>query len=57
VSGDAGPDYAVRASTNLLNWETIFSTNSPAMPFNWSDTNANLYPFRFYQVILGPPLP
>jgi len=57
VSGDTGPDYAIRATTNFVDWETIFSTNSPAMPFNWSDTNANLYPSRFYQVILGPPLP
>jgi len=57
VSGDTGPDYAIRATTDFVTWQTIFSTNSPAMPFNWSDTNANLYPFRFYQVILGPPLP
>jgi len=57
VSGDTGPDYAVRATTNFLDWETIFATNSPAMPFNWTDTNASLYPLRFYQIQAGPPLP
>jgi len=57
VSGDVGPDYTIRATVDFITWQTIFSTNSPAMPFNWSDTNANLHPFRFYQVIIGPPLP
>jgi pectin methylesterase-like acyl-CoA thioesterase len=57
VTGDTGPDYAIRASTNLVNWETIFTTNSPAMPFTWADPNAPLHPFRFYQVLVGPPLP
>ncbi len=57
VSGDTGPDYAVRASTNLVDWETIFTTNSPAMPFNWSDPNAGSYDQRYYQIKAGPPLP
>ena len=33
VSGQNGPDYAVETSTNLLVWNTLFITNSPAMPF------------------------
>ena len=57
VSGDIGPDYAVRASTNLVDWETIFTTNSPAMPFNWSDPSAGSYDQRYYQIKAGPPLP
>jgi hypothetical protein len=57
VSGDLGPDYAVRASTNLVDWEVIFTTNSPAMPFNWSDPNAGSYDQRYYQIKAGPPLP
>ena len=57
VTGDLGPDYAVRASTNLVDWEVIFTTNSPAMPFNWSDPNAGSYDQRYYQIKAGPPLP
>ncbi len=57
VSGMAGPDYAVLYSTNLLNWSTVFETNSPPMPFTWVDTNASLTnPASYYQVLLGSPL-
>jgi hypothetical protein len=57
VSGMGGPDYAVLYSTNLLNWSTIFETNSPPMPFTWLDTNASLTnPASYYQVLLGSPL-
>jgi len=34
------PDDAVQASKNLLDWNTLFITNSPMMPFSWTDTNA-----------------
>lgn len=54
VDGDFGPDYSIQTSTNLLDWATVFSTNSPALPFNWLDpepANANL---RFYRILLGP---
>jgi pectate lyase len=59
VAGEVGPDYAVQASTNLslTNWQTIFTTNSPPTPFNWIDTNTDVFPIRFYRVVLGPPLP
>jgi hypothetical protein len=56
ISGQSGPDYAVETSTNLTQWSTAFITNSPALPFVWTDTNAAL-PQRFYRVKLGPPLP
>jgi hypothetical protein len=57
VSGQAGPDYAVQISTNLINWSTLFITNSPLMPFQWTDTNAATLPARFYRIQVGPPLP
>jgi hypothetical protein len=57
VSGQAGPDYAVQVSSNLLNWSTPFITNSPAMPFSWTDTNAATLPVQFYRIKVGPPLP
>jgi hypothetical protein len=56
VSGQSGPDYAVETSTNLSQWSTAFITNSPAVPFTWTDTNS-ADPQRFYRVKLGPPLP
>ena len=57
VSGQSGPDYAVQVSTNLVDWSTLFTTNSPAMPFEWMDTNAPGLPVQFYRVEVGPPLP
>ena len=54
VTGDAGPDYTVQASTNLANWLNLFTTNSPALPFNWFDSDAGNFPQRFYRVLLGP---
>ncbi|HEU6447399.1 MAG TPA: hypothetical protein VFV23_03050, partial [Verrucomicrobiae bacterium] len=56
ISGQSGPDYAVETSTNLMQWNTVFVTNSPALPFIWTDTNAT-DPQRFYRIKLGPPLP
>ena len=56
VSGDPGPDYAIEASTNLVDWASVCTTNAPAMPFNWSDANANERPARFYRALLVPPV-
>lgn len=57
VSGDAGPDYVVQGSTNLTDWKTLLVTNSPTMPFLWTDTNAAVLPAQLYRVAVGPPLP
>ena len=56
INGQTGPDYAVQASSNLTSWNTIFITNSPAMPFTWN-TNTSASPAQFYRVKVGPPLP
>jgi hypothetical protein len=56
VSGQSGPNYAIETSTNLTEWSSVFITNSPALPFNWTDAATNS-PLRFYRVKLGPPLP
>jgi hypothetical protein len=56
VSGQSGPDYGIQASTNLTQWTTVFTTNSPTMPFIWQNlaaTNAEDY----YRIVVGPPLP
>jgi hypothetical protein len=56
VSGQSGPDYAIETSTNLVQWSNVFITNSPTLPFNWTDAATNS-PQRFYRIKLGPPLP
>ncbi len=57
ISGVTGPDYAVQGSTNLTDWSTFFITNSPMMPFLWTDTNTASLPAQFYRIKAGPPLP
>ena len=57
VNGQSGPDYAVQASTDLVNWQTVFTTNSPAMPFQWADPDTGTLLMRFYRIVVGPPLP
>jgi len=53
-----GPDYAVLGSSNLINWSTLFITNSPpTASFEWTDTNALILPAQFYRIKTGPPLP
>ena len=54
ISGDYGPDYTVQASTNLSVWTPVYSTNSPALPFEWLDATASNWPARYYRLQLGP---
>jgi hypothetical protein len=54
ITGDTGPDYSVQASTNLVNWAIIFTTNQPTLPLTWTDTNAISFATRFYRILLGP---
>ena len=57
LSGQVGPDYAILTSTNLTNWDVLIITNSPPMPISIVDTNTAAYPFKFYRLKAGPPLP
>ncbi|HZL44261.1 MAG TPA: putative Ig domain-containing protein, partial [Verrucomicrobiae bacterium] len=57
VNGDTGPDYEIQSSSNLVDWVSAFTTNSPAMPFNWTDPSAGTSPSLFYRIVVGPPLP
>jgi hypothetical protein len=54
ISGATGFNYTVQASTNLMTWSNLFVTNPAAMPFTWRDTNTQVFPQRFYRVLLGP---
>ena len=54
ISGDFGPDYKVMASTNLVNWTLLQTTNSPALPYLFIDSSSSNYMQRYYRVLLGP---
>jgi autotransporter-associated beta strand protein len=58
VSGEAGPDYSVYATTNLAsgsaNWEWLLTTNPSTLPFRYTDPVATNFSQRFYRVRLGP---
>jgi hypothetical protein len=53
ITGPVGPDYTLLTSTNLPNWQPLFTTNSPLTPFTLTVTNQN-DPARFYQIQVGP---
>ncbi len=53
ANGDPGPDYTIQFSTNLITWANCFTSNSPPLPFDWTDSNS-LLPQRFYRLLLGP---
>ena len=51
VTGTPGINYTVQASTNLVNWLSIYTNNSP---FIFTDPYASNYPTRFYRTVGGP---
>ncbi len=54
ITGNAGPDYLIQASTNLVNWNEVTNLASPVLPFTWTDPDAANFNQRFYRVFLGP---
>lgn len=56
VNGANGPDYQIQASTNLTDWSAVFTTNTPLLPFAWTNSNTGL-PRNFFRIQVGPPLP
>ena len=57
VNGDSGPDYLIQVTTNLgapNSWTSVFTNNSPVLPFSWMDANTSNYPARCYRVTLAP---
>ncbi len=54
VSGDAGFDYYLQASTNLTDWQTVFTNLNASPPWLWTDTETTNFSRRFYRVLLGP---
>ncbi len=54
VTGPLGPDYVIRATTNLVDWTDLATNAAPVTPFNHTDVNAGLFGNRFYGVRLSP---
>ena len=52
ISGATGLNYVVQASTNLVGWSNIFSTNLTVSPLLWADSNTPSYLKRFYRVFI-----
>jgi len=51
LSGTAGRSFVLQASTNLVAWMPILTNSSPDATFDFTDTNANNYPCRFFKVV------
>ncbi len=54
IAGPGGWNYTVQASTNLMAWENVFTTNPVALPLSWTDDSTTNFSRRFYRVLLGP---
>ena len=54
IAGAAGFTYALQASTNLLNWETLCTNVSGSVPLQWNDSRGGEFFRRFYRVVLQP---
>ena len=54
VSGAANADYTLLTSTNLVNWQAMFTTNLVYLPFTFADTNSATNSARFYRIRIGP---
>ncbi len=53
VTGTAGTNYIVQGATNLAttNWLALFTNTAP---FNFVETNASVFPQRFYRAVFLP---
>jgi uncharacterized repeat protein (TIGR01451 family) len=52
TASDLTGSTSIQASTNLVNWTTIFTTNSTAA-FTFTDPNKTNFSHRFYRVLTG----
>jgi glucuronoarabinoxylan endo-1,4-beta-xylanase len=54
VNGTQGPDYTLLASTDLVNWQPLFTSNSPPMPLTLALPFSNTNPAQFYRIQISP---
>ncbi|HEY4414131.1 MAG TPA: immunoglobulin domain-containing protein [Verrucomicrobiae bacterium] len=53
VNGDSDHDYIIQGSTNLTDWTSLFTNQSPVLPFIWNDSDAGGFGQRFYRILLS----
>jgi hypothetical protein len=51
LNNTVGCSFVLLASTNLVDWTPILTNSNPNAPFDYTDTNANDYPCRFFRVV------
>jgi len=51
LTGQAGFDYGLQASTNLIDWTQIAVLENTNGVVNFSDQNSTNYPYRFYRAV------
>ena len=54
LSGDAGFNYAIEASTNLSDWSVVATLPNPGGQVPFADTNSQSLPFQAYGARLLP---
>jgi len=54
VNGDPNHDYIIQVSSNLTDWQNIFTNFNPALPFIWNDPGAGDFTRRYYRVQIAP---
>jgi len=54
ATGMLGPDYSLWASTNLADWQALYTNYAPAIPVTLVDSNYDSHPIRFYRIQIGP---
>ena len=54
VSGYANMHFTLQASTDLVNWTALLSTNSPTAVFDYVDAGSTNLPRRFYRALVLP---
>jgi glucuronoarabinoxylan endo-1,4-beta-xylanase len=54
VSGPTNYDYTLKASSDLVSWQALLTTNVPFVPITLVDTNPATNDVRFYRLQLGP---
>ncbi len=50
ISGIAGQDYILEASTNLASWSALVTNTAPTGFFNLTDSTSQTFPRRFYRI-------
>ena len=54
VNGDSGHDYIIQTSSNLTDWNSVFTNPQANPPFIWNDPGASNFNQRFYRIQVGP---